>query len=307
MSQRILVVDDDLSIIKVLRGYLEQSGYQVLAAYDGETALHMLRRERPDLVILDLMLPQRDGREVTRIVRADKALAATPIIMLTARVEDTDKIVGLELGADDYITKPFNAHEVVARVNALLRRTRLDQLPIAAPRILITGELRLDLDQRAVEVNGRSVELTRTEFNLLQAFMENPGYTLTRDDLLEKALGYAYEGMGRALDTHIRNLRRKIEPDPDDPIYMETVYGVGYRLNKDQRMNRLWVRLALMITAVLFLVFFAQFASIMIEDEGRAVVDPDHPTGLPEFWLARRGKKSRDACSTLWRCRSWWA
>jgi DNA-binding response OmpR family regulator len=233
MPQRILVVDDDLSIIKVLRGYLEQSGYQVLAAYDGETALHMLRRERPDLVILDLMLPQRDGREVTRIVRADQTLAATPIIMLTARVEDTDKIVGLELGADDYITKPFNAHEVVARVNALLRRTRLDQLPIAAPRILITGELRLDLDQHTLTIDGQVVELTRTEFNLLQALMENPGYTLTRDDLLEKALGYAYEGMGRALDTHIRNLRRKIEPDPDEPIYIETVYGVGYRLNKD--------------------------------------------------------------------------
>ncbi len=122
---------------------------------------------------------------------------------------------------------------MVARVNALLRRTRLDQLPSATPRVLMCAGLRLDLDQRTAEVNGRSVELTRTEFNLLQAFIENPGYTLTRDDLLEKAVGYAYEGMGRALDTHIRNLRRKIEPDPDDPTYIETVYGVGYRLNKD--------------------------------------------------------------------------
>jgi DNA-binding response OmpR family regulator len=233
MSPRILVVDDDLSIVKVVRGYLEQSGYQVLTAHDGETALHMLRRERPDLAILDLMLPGRDGREITRLVRADKTLAATPIIMLTARVEDTDKIVGLELGADDYITKPFNAHEVVARVNALLRRKRLDQLPAAAPHILIAGALRLDLDHHALTIDGQAVELTRTEFNLLQALMENPGYTLTRDDLLEKALGYAYEGMGRALDTHIRNLRRKIEPDPDDPLYIQTVYGVGYRLNKD--------------------------------------------------------------------------
>ncbi len=233
MPQRILVVDDDPSIVKVVRGYLEQSGYQVLSAADGETALHMLRRERPDLLVLDLMLPKRDGREITRLVRADATLAALPIIMLTARVEDTDKIVGLELGADDYITKPFNAHEVVARVNALLRRTRLDQLPVAAPHILIAGELRLDLDQHALTITDRAVELTRTEFNLLKAFMENPGYTLTRDDLLEKGLGYAYEGMGRALDTHIRNLRRKIEPDADNPTYIQTIYGVGYRLARD--------------------------------------------------------------------------
>ncbi len=233
MPHRILVVDDDPSIVKVVRGYLEQSGYQVLSAADGETALHMLRRERPDLLVLDLMLPKRDGREITRLVRADQTLAALPIIMLTARVEDMDKIVGLELGADDYITKPFNAHEVVARVNALLRRTRLDQLPVAAPHILIAGDLRLDLDQRTLTINDRAVELTRTEFNLLKAFMDNPGYTLTRDDLLEKGLGYAYEGLGRALDTHIRNLRRKIEPDADNPTYIQTIYGVGYRLAKD--------------------------------------------------------------------------
>jgi two-component system alkaline phosphatase synthesis response regulator PhoP len=230
MPQRILVVDDDKSIVKVVRGYLEQAGYQVLTAADGESALHVLRHERPDLVILDLMMPHRDGWEVTRIVRSDRALAATPIIMLTARVEDTDKIVGLELGADDYIAKPFNAREVVARVKALLRRQRLDQLPNAAPHVLVAGGLRLDLDQRRLTVDGRRVELTRTEFNLLEAFMLNPGYTLARDELLEKALGYAYEGLGRALDTHIRNLRRKIEPDPDNPIYIETVYGVGYRL-----------------------------------------------------------------------------
>ncbi len=234
MPQRILVVDDDKSILKVLRGYLEQAGFQVLVAADGESALHMLRRERPDLVILDLMLPDRDGWEVTRIVRADRTLAATPIIMLTARVEDTDKIVGLELGADDYVTKPFSAREVVARVRALLRRTKLDQMAGAASHVLITGGLRLDLDQHTLAVDGRPVELTRTEFNLLETFMQNPGYTLTRDELLEKALGYAYEGMGRALDTHIRNLRRKIEPNPDNPIYIQTVYGVGYRLTGDR-------------------------------------------------------------------------
>ncbi len=235
MPQRVLVVDDDKSIVKVLTAYLEQSGYLVLPAYDGETALHILRRERPDLVLLDLMMPNRDGYEVTSLVRADKALATTPIIMLTARVEDTDKIVGLELGADDYITKPFNAREVVARVKSLLRRVRLDQSPGAGPHVLACGSLRLDLDQRLLTVDAVPVELTRTEFNLMEAFLSNPGYTLTRDDLLEKAVGYAYEGLGRALDTHIRNLRRKIEPNPDDPTYIQTVYGVGYRLAGEQK------------------------------------------------------------------------
>jgi DNA-binding response OmpR family regulator len=233
MAQRILVVDDDRSIVKILRGYLEQSGFLVLDAFDGEMALYVLRRERPDLVVLDVMMPNRDGWEVTRLVRADKVLASIPIIMLTARVEDTDKIVGLELGADDYITKPFNPREVVARVKALLRRTMLDQLQSAAPHVLVMGNLRLDLDQHSLKVGEQPVELTRAEFNLLEAFMENPGYTLTRDELLEKAVGYAYEGMGRALDTHIRNLRRKIEPDPDNPTYLQTIYGIGYRLAGD--------------------------------------------------------------------------
>lgn len=230
MSHRILVVDDDHSIVKVISSYLEKAGFQVLPAYDGEMALHQIRRERPDLVVLDLMMPNRSGWDVTRIVRTDPALAATPIIMLTARVEDTDKIVGLELGADDYITKPFNTQEVVTRVKALLRRVKLDQSPQALPHILSHGSLKLDIDQRMLFIDSRAIDLTRTEFNLLEAFMSTPGYTLTRDELLEKALGYAYEGMGRALDTHIRNLRRKIEPDPDNPTYIQTMYGVGYKL-----------------------------------------------------------------------------
>jgi len=234
MAQRILVVDDDKSIVKVLTGYLEQAGFGVLAAHDGETALHVLRRERPDLVILDLMMPKRDGWEVTRIVRGDKDLASTPIIMLTARFEDTDKISGLELGADDYVTKPFNAREVVTRVKALLRRQQLDKLPAAATRILASGNLRLDIEHRTLTVNAQRVDLTRTELNLLEVLLANPGYTITRDELLEKALGYAYEGLGRALDTHIRNLRRKIEPDPDNPTYIQTVHGVGYRLAGDR-------------------------------------------------------------------------
>jgi two-component system alkaline phosphatase synthesis response regulator PhoP len=172
---------------------------------------------------------------VTNLVRADPSLAATPIILLTARVADTDKIVGLELGADDYITKPFNGREVLARVKALLRRVRLDQSPNAVQHVLTGGGLRLDLDQRSLTVDSVPVELTRTEFNLLEALLANPGYTLTRDELLEKALGYAYEGLGRTLDTHIRNLRRKIEHDPDNPTYIQTMHGVGYRFSEGRR------------------------------------------------------------------------
>ncbi len=230
MTQRILVVDDDASIVKIMRGYLEQAGYAVLTAADGDRALQLVRQERPDLVVLDVMLPQRDGLDITRRIRADATLAATPIILLTARVEDTDKIIGLELGADDYITKPFNSREVVARVRALLRRTELDQGRRGMARVLVAGDLRLDLDHYTLTVDGAPVELTRTEFKLLQLLMEHPGYTLTRDELLEKTMGYAYEGMGRTLDTHIRNLRKKIEPEPDNPRLLQTVYGVGYRL-----------------------------------------------------------------------------
>lgn len=158
-------------------------------------------------------------------------LGALPIIMLTARVEDTDKIIGLELGADDYIAKPFNAREIVARIRALLRRVQFSQQ--VAPQILRVGKLELDIDQRALAVGGIPVELTRTEFSLLHLLMANPGHTFTRDELLEKSMGYAYEGMGRTLDTHISNLRKKLEPDASAPTYIQTVYGVGYRMVKE--------------------------------------------------------------------------
>lgn len=230
-KQRILVVDDDKSIVKVVRSYLEQAGYEVRVAYDGSTALHSLRSEKPDLLVLDLMLPDRDGWEITRLIRSDASLGAMPIIMLTARVEDTDKIVGLELGADDYITKPFNAREIVARVRALLRRAQFAQS--TPPAQLRMGQLVLDIDQRSLTIGEKSVDLTRTEFTLLQLLMANPGHTFTRDELLEKSMGYAYEGMGRTLDTHMSNLRKKIEPDPSTPIYIQTVYGVGYRMVKE--------------------------------------------------------------------------
>ncbi|WP_370374872.1 response regulator transcription factor [Candidatus Chloroploca sp. Khr17] len=232
MKQRILVVDDDQSIAHILRSYLEQAGYHVLTAHDGNAALQAMRYEQVDLVILDLMLPGRDGWSLIRVARSDAILGALPIILVTARIDEGDKILGLELGADDYITKPFNGREVVARVGALLRRRSLDLHGSVTPRTLIAGELCLNLDQHSLTIQGQPVELTRTEFKLLEALLEHPGYTLTRDDLLERAMGYAYEGLGRVLDTHIRNLRRKIEPDPNNPRYICTVYGVGYRLAK---------------------------------------------------------------------------
>lgn len=226
--RRILVVDDDLEVVRLIRAYLEQAGFEVLAAHDGEAAVHTLRRERPDLLLLDLMLPGRDGWEITRLVRGDPALAHTPIIMLTARVDDTDKIVGLELGADDYVTKPYNPREVVARV-----RARLRQQDSAPPAELRVGDLEMDVRRREVHVAGRLVELTPTEFALLQVFMEQPGYVLTRGELLRRGLGIDFEGVERTLDSHIRNLRQKLEPDPASPIYILTVYGVGYRLVED--------------------------------------------------------------------------
>jgi DNA-binding response OmpR family regulator len=226
---RILVVDDDHEIVRLVRAYLEKAGFNVITAFDGETALHTLRREQPDLLVLDLMLPDRDGWDLTRLIRKDNLLSGTPIIMLTARVEDSDKIVGLEIGADDYITKPFNPREVVARVRALLRRSQPGS-GNANSQVMQTGALLLDTGRRELLVNGEPVELTPSEFELLRLLMESPGFAFTRDELLEKALGYAYEGMGRSLDSHIKNLRRKIEPDPKNPTYIQTIYGVGYKL-----------------------------------------------------------------------------
>ena len=227
MSKRILVVDDDREIVRLLRAYLEQNGFQVLTAGDGERALHILRSERPDLVVLDLMLPDRDGWEVTRLVRGDPLLAGTPILMLTARVEDHDKIAGLELGADDYVSKPFNPREVVARVRALLRRAQGEP---ALPRVLQAGAVTIDLDAHQVEVAGRPIPLTPSEFGLLQALAEQPGHALTRSQLIERGLGYNYEGLERTVDSHIKNLRRKLEEAGAAPDLVETVFGVGYRL-----------------------------------------------------------------------------
>jgi two-component system alkaline phosphatase synthesis response regulator PhoP len=223
--RRILVVDDDREVVRLIRAYLEQAGFEVLAAHDGDTAVHVIRRERPDLLLLDLMLPGKDGWAITRLVRGDAALAHIPIIMLTARVDDTDKIVGLELGADDYVTKPYNPREVVARV-----RARLRQPDVAPAQTLRVGGLEMDVRRRDVRVDGRPVELTPTEFSLLQVLLEQAGYVLTRGELTRRALGVDFEGVERTLDSHIRNLRQKLEPDPANPTYVQTVYGVGYRL-----------------------------------------------------------------------------
>lgn len=227
MGKRILVVDDDREIARLLRAYLEQNGYQVIVAYDGAKALQAIRQERPDLVVLDLMLPDRDGWEVTRLVRSDPALAATPIVMLTARVEDQDKIVGLELGADDYVTKPFNPREVVARVRAVLRRAQGEQAPA---RVIQAGAVTIDLDAHEVLVHGQRVPLTPSEFGLLYALAEQPGHALTRSQLIEKGRGYDYEGLERTVDSHIKNLRRKLEEAGAPTEMVETVFGVGYRL-----------------------------------------------------------------------------
>lgn len=228
VKQRILVVDDDREVVRLMRAYLEQAGYEVLVAYDGETAIHTLRRERPDLLLLDLMLPDRDGYDITRLVRTDATLSTLPIIMLTARVDDTDKIVGLEMGADDYVTKPYNPREVVARVRARLRKPEL-----LRPQILQVGSLQMDIGRREVTVQDEPVNLTASEFDLLRVMLEQAGYVFTRSELINKGLGADYEGLDRTLDSHIRNLRQKIEPNPKQPTFIQTVHGVGYRVIGD--------------------------------------------------------------------------
>ncbi|MEM7799860.1 MAG: response regulator transcription factor [Chloroflexota bacterium] len=229
---RILVVDDDPNIVRLVRTYLEQANYTVLTASNGHKAQQVLKQERPDLLILDLMLPDKDGWEIAREIRADSQLKATPIIMLTARVDDTDKIVGLEIGADDYITKPFNTRELVARVRSLLRRLELDKEEAPSSGVVTVSHFRLDIGRHLVYVRDELIDITPTEFDLLQLFLENPGYVFTRDELIEKGLGYSYVGLGRSLDSHIKNLRKKIEDDPKKPNYLLTVYGIGYKFMK---------------------------------------------------------------------------
>jgi len=220
---RVLVVDDEPRIVQLVRDYLERAGFAVSIARDGREALMRARQDRPDLILLDLGLPEFDGLEVTRRLRRDSGV---PIIMLTARDEETDKVVGLELGADDYVTKPFSPRELTARVRAVLRRHAGD----ADAELIHAGDLVLDVPRLRVEVAGRAVTLTGTEFQLLTALARQPGRVFTRSQLLDAIHGVTFESYERAIDAHVKNIRRKIEPNARAPRYLLTVYGVGYRL-----------------------------------------------------------------------------
>jgi DNA-binding response OmpR family regulator len=221
MPQLILVVDDEPKVTRLARDYLEKQGFRVLAAGDGQSALVTARREKPDLIILDLMLPAIDGREVCRILRRESDV---PIIMLTALSEEIDQVTGLEIGADDYITKPFSPRALVARVRALLRRT---QGEVRAPSVIRTGGLEIDLQKHSVTYNGAPLKLTPNEFKILHILAGRPGQTITREQLLDDLHGTA-SSMDRSVDSHIKNLRRKLEAVSGES-WIETVYGIGYR------------------------------------------------------------------------------
>jgi DNA-binding response OmpR family regulator len=227
MTQTILVVDDEAKLRDMLRLYLEQEGYRVVEAGHGREALYVARYEKPHLIILDLMMPEMGGHEFMHIFSKE---ADTPVIMLTAKVEDQDKIIGLGLGADDYVTKPFNVQELIARVRAVLRRM---QKVAAEPDLLRVFDIVLDRAGRTVKVGDHYIDLTPSEFEILNILMATPGRVFSRLDLLDRMSGDAYEGYERTIDVHVRNLRAKIEPDPKNPRYVETVYGLGYRLAQE--------------------------------------------------------------------------
>ncbi len=227
MLRTILVVDDSESLRTMVKSYLEQEGFRVVTANNGREAIFVARDEKPDLILLDIMMPALGGYEFMRIHSKE---ADTPIILLTARLEENDKVLGLELGADDYVTKPFSPRELTARVRAVLRRTEKQG---SEPDILRIGEIELNQDNRSVTVAGKLVDLTAFEFDLLAFLMASPGRVYSRLDLLQKLQGVAYEGYERNIDVHIRHLRVKIEPDSTNPSYIQTVYGIGYRFASD--------------------------------------------------------------------------
>ncbi len=227
MNRTILVVDDDKKIVQLVSLYLKKEGYRVLTAYDGQEALDLARSKQPDLIVLDLFLPELDGTDVCRLLRAESRV---PIIMLTARATDEDKLLGLDIGADDYLTKPFNPRELVARVRAVLRRTWPEEEPNAD---LNFGQLNISLLRREVVAHGQAVALTPTEFRLLETLAREPGRAFSRSELLDRAFGFDYDGIERTVDVHIMNLRRKIESQPGAPRYIMTVPGFGYRFEGD--------------------------------------------------------------------------
>lgn len=226
VTRTILVVDDEPQIATIARDYLDRAGFRVLTAGDGAMALRLARSERPSLVVLDLMLPGMDGLDVIRSLRGDPSTSSMPVIMLTARVEESDRLVGLELGADDYITKPFSPRELVARVRAVLRRTE-GQSDVAP--LLHVDDLVIDVQRRSVRRDGATIDLTATEFDLLATLAREPGRPFTRAQLLDRVYDMSFDGFDRTVDAHIKNLRRKIEPDPRNPRYIQTIYGVGYK------------------------------------------------------------------------------
>jgi DNA-binding response OmpR family regulator len=226
MPQTILIVDDERRMVSLLKSYLEQEGYRVATAYNGREALDIARQENPDLVVLDIMMPEMNGYE---FMNARRAESDTPIIMLTAKVEDDDKIIGLELGADDYVTKPFKPRELMARVRNVLRRAGKNEAKGQTLKVL---DITLNRETREVHIGDRNADLTPSEFDLLAALMTAPGKVFSRLDLLDVIQGVRYEGYERTIDTHVKNLRSKVEEDPRKPTRIETVYGVGYRLRK---------------------------------------------------------------------------
>jgi DNA-binding response OmpR family regulator len=234
-GETILVVDDEPTIVEVVELYLRREGFAVVTAADGNAALAALERQRPDLLILDLMLPGVSGLELTTRLRAS---GGPPIIMLTARGEETDRVVGLELGADDYVTKPFSPRELVARVRAVLRRAARSEAPSTTPSApapaIALGGLLLDTAARSVALDGRPVSLTAREFDLLAFLMQHPGQVFTREQLLDQVWGYTFASDLSTVTVHVRRLREKIERDPANPTYLQTVWGVGYKLTKDE-------------------------------------------------------------------------
>ena len=222
-NKTILVVDDDAKTVELVKLYLERDGHKVLTAYDGEEALRVFRENHPSLVVLDVMLPGINGVEICRRLRAESDV---PIVMLTARTRDEDKLTGLDTGADDYVTKPFSPGELAARVRAIFRRLPTER----GPAEIKYGDFFMNLPKREVCVKDKQLALTAVEFKILAAFLREPGRVFDRVDLIEKAFGYDFESFDRAIDVHIFNLRRKIEPDPKHPTYIKTVYGAGYKL-----------------------------------------------------------------------------
>jgi len=227
MAKTILVVDDEERLVSLLKAYLSNEGFRIVTAKNGRDALFQARNEKPDLILLDIMMPEMDGYEFIRQHRKERE---TPIILLTAKIEESDKVAGLELGADDYVTKPFSPRELTARIRVVLRRAG-QEMPKAG--VLRFGDIVLDRTNHIVMVGENPIDLTRSEFDLLAALMSSPGRTHTRLDLLGYLQGFAYEGYERTIDAHVKNLRAKIEDDPRDPRYIETVYGIGYRFKPE--------------------------------------------------------------------------